>query len=648
MNTEDAARIIGEVLGAASASRGVNDIGVRDGLAGLGVTEAQQLDIMDRVRRNRDEITRLRRREHELAALFSSARELAEVRNIDELLARLVNRAHDMIGTDVTYLSEFDTTTRDLYVRKTVGSVTSEFQNLRVPAGMGLASRIADSRAAQWVLVYSEYIEGRHEHNIDDAVSAEGIISILGVPMLSEGRVLGVLFAATRQEHAFSPEETALLSALADHASVILQTASTLTQLRRSEDEARRALEDLTAHLEVRDRSNIVHQELVHAVLLGGGFPQVAETLSTALARTVTIIDANALPLASSAATPSGIDTMQITPAVQSAISTSRSTGHCCHVVDSTPSTIEVVAAITAGELFFGTVLLSTGELKLGPVDDRTIERAAQVAALLVLQQNAVADANRRVRGELIGDLFDPAPERRRDLDRRARSHQVVLAQLNTVLIIVVSPDQRAAAEKATAGYFDGPGLVGEHLGVIIAVIASAEPLRSARELRTHLEASLPAPILVVATPAVSTIDDFWLRFETGHRTATLLDALGVVDGAVNTQSYAPYMAMFGSNPEALHDFIDDTIGTVVEYDRSHRTDLVATLRAFVRNEASPTKAARALNYHTNTILQRLDRLKALLGEDWRQDEHLFRISTAVRLDELRSHSRRTFRNYDE
>jgi DNA-binding PucR family transcriptional regulator len=648
MKTEDAARIIGEVLGAASASRGVNDIGVRDGLADLGVTGAQQLDIMDRVRRNRDEVTRLRRREHELAALFSSARELAEVRDIDELLARLVNRAHDMMGTDVTYLSEFDTTTRDLHVRKTVGSVTPEFQNLRVPAGMGLASRIADSRAAQWVPIYSAYVEGRHEHNIDDAVSAEGIISILGVPMLSEGRVLGVLFAATRQEHEFSPEETALLSALADHASVIVQTANTLTQLRKSEDDARRALEDLTAYLAVRDRSNIVHQELVHAVLLGGGFPQVAETLSTALARTVTIVDENAFPVASSSATPSGTDSMHLSPGVQTAISTSRSTGHCCYVTDTAPSTIEVVAAINAGELFFGAVLLSTGELELGPVDDRTIERAAQVAALLVLQQNAVADADRRVRGELIGDLFDPSPERRRDLDRRARNHQIVLAHLNTVLVIVVSPDQRAAAERYTAGYYDGAGLVGEHLGVITAVIASSEPLRSARELRTHLKTSIAAPILIVATPPVRTIDDFPARFETGQRTATLLDALDVVDDAVSTQSYAPYMAMFGSNPEALHEFIDHTIGAVIDYDRSHRTDLVATLRAFVRNEASPTKAGRALNYHTNTILQRLDRLKALLGDDWRQDEHLYRISTAVRLDELRSVSRRTFRTYDD
>ncbi|HEY9263204.1 MAG TPA: helix-turn-helix domain-containing protein, partial [Mycobacterium sp.] len=90
------------------------------------------------------------------------------------------------------------------------------------------------------------------------------------------------------------------------------------------------------------------------------------------------------------------------------------------------------------------------------------------------------------------------------------------------------------------------------------------------------------------------------------------------------------------TDARTLNAFIDETIGPVRDYDSRKGSDLLSTLRAFVRNEASPTKTARALNYHTNTILQRLDRLKSLLGDDWRSDEHLFRISAAVRLDELR------------
>ncbi|WP_411156011.1 helix-turn-helix domain-containing protein [Microbacterium sp. NIBRBAC000506063] len=55
-----------------------------------------------------------------------------------------------------------------------------------------------------------------------------------------------------------------------------------------------------------------------------------------------------------------------------------------------------------------------------------------------------------------------------------------------------------------------------------------------------------------------------------------------------------------------------------------------------MRNNASPTRTARTLSFHTNTILQRLERLDQILGEGWRDDERMFRIGVAVRLDELR------------
>src|SRR5690606_4076519 len=77
---------------------------------------------MRRLRANSD---RWRRRGRELTALFSSARELVQLRDVDELLNRLVERAHDLMGTDVTYLSEFDPDTRELRVRTTLGSISS-------------------------------------------------------------------------------------------------------------------------------------------------------------------------------------------------------------------------------------------------------------------------------------------------------------------------------------------------------------------------------------------------------------------------------------------------------------------------------------------------------------------------------------------
>lgn len=587
--------------------------------------------------RLRSEMARLRRREHELVALFSSARELAEVRDVDMVLARLVTRAHEMMGTDVTYLSQFDPTTRELHVRKTAGAVTPEFQNLRVPPGKGLASGIAASRTAQWALRYSDYAGDPHEAGIDDAVSSEGIVSILGVPMLAEGEVLGVLFAATRHEHAFTAEETALLSALADHASVVVQTASIVDQLRTSEEDSRAALDTLTDHLRSRDRSNAVHQQLVEAVLRGGGFEQVASTLAEALGRSVTVIDGAGREIAASKDVDVDVPLVDLTGPVGDAIVTSRATGHCCYVFDGEP--IQVVAAMPAGGSGGGALLLGRGAFELGSVDERTIERAAQVGALLTLQESAADDADRRMRGELLADVLDVNPQRRRDLDRRVRNHGLSLGDLNTVTIAVIPSESRTAASRMLASHLAGGALVAEHAGVVVAITGAVSPIAAAEAVRSHIQDQTPGvAVLAVAPPTAGSPDELPERFETALRTSRLVEALGHNDRAVTTDTYQPYSILFEHDPQALHAFIESTIGVVIGYDGAHDTDLVRTLGAFIRHDASPTKTARALNYHPNTILQRLDRLKSLLGPGWRTDEQLFRISTAVRLEELRAH----------
>jgi DNA-binding PucR family transcriptional regulator len=46
---------------------------------------------------------------------------------------------------------------------------------------------------------------------------------------------------------------------------------------------------------------------------------------------------------------------------------------------------------------------------------------------------------------------------------------------------------------------------------------------------------------------------------------------------------------------------------------------------------------ARVLHVHKNTVIQRLDRIAELLGEDWQQPDRLFRLGVAVRVARLRS-----------
>lgn len=634
---EDSAAIAA-LLDAAYDPDLVGPTSVSDALNLIGASEADAADLAERVGRSQRELSRLRRREHELSALFSSARELAELRDSDAVLARLVQRAQEMIGVDLAYLSEFEPDTRELRVRVTSGAVSESFRHLRVTPRHGLASAIVESRAPHWIARYDDYAD---EHNVryaaplHDAVSGEGLVSLLGVPMLSRDDVLGVLFVATREETNFTPEQISLLAALADHASVTLQTTQLLAESQKSATDARDALARLTAHLEERDRSNTVHQELVQTVLAGGGFGPVAETLSSALGRSVAILDAQEqviaaarLPMAPAMLTPD--------EPIRAAIEESRRSGHCVSL--SGPG-VRAVAALTAGSRPFGALLLGEGDFELGSVDLRTIERAAQVAALLELQQEAASGADHRVRSELIADLLDDVPERRSDVERRARRLGVDLPALDSLLLLAVPGDQQTPAAQALGRQIDDRALVGEYRGFVVVAHSSDRGELDADRLRKHVESSIQHPVAAVV--ARSSPGALPTAFESAMRTARLLAALEVTGLTAQVDDFLPYAAVLDASAGALNTFLQDTIGAVRAYDAERGADLLGTLRAFVRNNASPTRTARALNFHTNTILQRLDRLDHVLGADWREDERMFRLGIAVRLDELRERLRR-------
>jgi GAF domain-containing protein len=621
---------IAALLDAAHDPDLVGPTAVSDALRSLDAGDEDAAELADRVGRAQRELSRLRRREHELSMLFSSARELAELRDSDAVLARLVQRAHEMMGVDLAYLSEFDPETRELRVRETSGAVSASLPSLRVPPGRGLVSAVVESRTAQWVSDYSTYTQERHEAGIDDAVSAEGLVSMLGVPMVTSDDVLGVLFVGNREETVFSPEEVALLSAVADHASVILQTTQTLRDLQDSEDASRRNLEQLQAHLLERDRANTVHQELVQAVLAGGGFGPVAETLASALNRSVAIVDAQEQIIAA-AGLPLTPTMLGPDDATREAIAESRRSGHCVPVAG---SGIRAVAALSAGSRHFGALLLGDGDFELGAVDFRTIERAAQVGALLELQQEAASGADHRVRSELIADLLDDVPERRADVERRGRRLGVDLAALDSLLLMSVPGDQQTAAAHALGRQLDERALVGEYRGFVVAAYSAGRGALEVERLRAHVESSIQHPVAaVVPRPAPGALPE---AFETAMRTARLLAALEIVGATAQVDDFLPYAAVLDTDARALSAFLRDTIGAVRAYDAERNADLLGTLRAFVRNNASPTRTARALNFHTNTILQRLDRLDHVLGQSWREDERMFRLSIAVRLDELR------------
>src|SRR5699024_10433643 len=132
---------------------------------------------------------RWKQKDRERSALLESASGLIRVRAPQ----KLVDRARTLIGCDIAYLSQYYPATDDLRVQASRGAISTTLERLRVPPGIGLAGRVVADRAAHWTSDY-DLTTLPHERRVDSAVKAERMESLLGVPMVVDGEVLGALF----------------------------------------------------------------------------------------------------------------------------------------------------------------------------------------------------------------------------------------------------------------------------------------------------------------------------------------------------------------------------------------------------------------------------------------------------------------------
>src|SRR5690606_35043500 len=160
-------------------------------------------------------LDRRRRREAELSALFDTASDLAQLHDLDAVLEAIVRRARKLLDTDVAYMTLQDEERGDTYMRVTDGSVSAQFQRVRLAMGTGLGGLVAQTGTPYATDNYPADERFRHTHDIDTAVNEEGLVAILGVPMRLGARVVGVLFAANRSARPFAREDVSLLSSLA-------------------------------------------------------------------------------------------------------------------------------------------------------------------------------------------------------------------------------------------------------------------------------------------------------------------------------------------------------------------------------------------------------------------------------------------------
>lgn len=587
---------------------------------------------LDTVLRVREQWQRLRRREAELSALYETAQDLTAIRDVDAVLQAITRRARQLLAADITYLSLNDLDRGDSFIRVTDGSVSASFPRLRLPLGTGLLGLVAQTGEPYATDDYAHDERFLHRGFVDDAVDEEGIRAILGVPLQLDGRVIGTLCAAHRSPRPFPTDEVALLRSFAAHAAIALENA-------RLFEETQSVGEQMRAHSESIEQAAHAHDRLTQVLLASGdpadgaaGLRGLAEVVAEVLDGTVWVLDADGRTSACSDPAAPDVPAGRVEQLLLDATDLGRT--EC--TVDPAGRPVWLSPA-RAGSDHLATLVLR-GPDAVGAGDRRTLERAALVAALVVLFNRSVAEAENRVRGEVLDDLLAAPLRHPATLRERGLRHGADLDTPHVVLVArVPDADRLRAAATATRVAVDHGGLAGRHDGDVVLVLPGADALGLARQAQERLAEPGTVVTIGVAGPVagVAAYAEAWT--EARQCVSTLL-ALGRVGEVADPAALGLTRLLLGTaGPRELAAFLDRTLGPVRRYDDRRGTDLVGTLEAWYATGGGVAAAARRLHVHPNTVAQRLDRVGQLLGQRWRDTERALEIQLALRLLRLQA-----------
>jgi signal transduction histidine kinase len=148
-----------------------------------------------------------------------------------DLVPSLLDQIRSVLDADTAAILLLDEAGECLTMRVTVGFADDEVsQAVPVPLGQGLAGRVAASRDA-WLVEDLDEIE-----LVSPVLRAHGIKSLIAIPLVVEGKVIGVAHVGSEEKRHFGAGDVQLLELIADRIGLALNQSSLLEAERAAQE----------------------------------------------------------------------------------------------------------------------------------------------------------------------------------------------------------------------------------------------------------------------------------------------------------------------------------------------------------------------------------------------------------------------------
>jgi len=193
--------------------------------------------------------------------LLELSRDLNSTLDLPALLNHIVKAASDLCQAEAASILLYDEGNQELYFEAASNLESPEMKGLVVPVDSSIAGWILTEQRS--VIINDVRNDPRHFNQIGIATDIQ-TISLLGVPLITKDKVVGVLEAINKLFGEFTREDQELLLALGAHAAIAIENARLFQQsdlISEFVHEIRTPLTSINAAAHLLARSDLSHDQ---------------------------------------------------------------------------------------------------------------------------------------------------------------------------------------------------------------------------------------------------------------------------------------------------------------------------------------------------------------------------------------------------